>query len=127
MAKMSRPIEYTEERIMELLEILNKYIDENEIPMVSEFCYKNNISRDTFYRIPQFSDTKKKLKEKQESQLAKAGLTNKVNVTMAIFMLKNNHGWTDRHELVNKNINMTIDNMSEEEAREALKKLESME
>ena len=46
------------------------------------------------------------LKTYLEDQLECNGLTGKVNPTIAIFSLKNNHGWTDRlDQNINANVN----------------------
>lgn len=97
MAK-GRPIEYTEERIKEINDKLNNYIDETDIPIVVEFAYKNNIRRATLYEIPALSYTIKRLIYKKEANLERMGLQGGINITMAVFSLKQ-LGWKDKTEV----------------------------
>ena len=97
MAK-GRPIEYTEERIKEINDKLNEYIDETDIPIVVEFAYKNDIRRATLYEIPVLSYTIKRLIDKKEANLERMGLQGRINITMAVFSLKQ-LGWKDKTEV----------------------------
>jgi len=47
----------------------------------------------------------KKAKSTIEQRIYKNALNNKYNPTMAIFGLKNNHGWKDKQEIEQTNIN----------------------
>lgn len=47
----------------------------------------------------EFSDTIKKINDELESRLFKLGLSKLGNPAMAIFGLKNNHGWKDKSEM----------------------------
>lgn len=89
-------------RIASLVEKLKAYIEDpkNLVPIIQEFCFLNDVSRDTLYDNPEFSMLLKKLIAKKESMLEKLALQNKINVSQAIFSLKQ-LGWRDRfdHEL----------------------------
>jgi ubiquinone/menaquinone biosynthesis C-methylase UbiE len=86
----------------ELAEKLNKYTDETKIPIVAEFCYLNDVRREYLYEIardfPELSYAIKRCVEKKETQLEKLALAGEVNVTMAVFSLKQ-LGWRDRQEI----------------------------
>jgi hypothetical protein len=97
MAK-GRPVEYTEERIKEINDKLNKYIDETDIPIVVEFAYKNDIRRATLYEISDLAYTIKRLIDKKEANLERMGLQGRINITMAVFSLKQ-LGWKDKTEV----------------------------
>ena len=58
---MGRPIEFTPERIQEIIEKMEKYIEENDIPIVAEFAYQNDIRRAALYEYPDFSYTLQKI------------------------------------------------------------------
>lgn len=92
---MARKKIYTDDHIEKLKKALDKYIQNTDIPIVSEFAYQNNIRRQFLYENPILSDAIKKLIDKKEAQLERKGLTGEINTTMAIFSLKQ-LGWKDR-------------------------------
>jgi len=96
---IGRPVKYTDEKIQEIIALLNTYIEETQIPIIAEFCYKNNIRRQILYEIPELSDIQKRLIEKKEAQLERLGLEK--NNTMAIFSLKQ-LGWRDTTETITR-------------------------
>jgi hypothetical protein len=81
----------------EVLEAFNTYIAEVEIPIVAEFATLQGVSREFLYSNEEFSDAIKRCTFKKEAALERMALTGKVNVSMAIFSLKQ-LGWTDRAE-----------------------------
>ena len=95
---MARPIKYTKKKIKEINLLLEEYIKENDIPIVCEFAYKNDIRRATLYDIPELSYTIKKLLEKKEANLERMALNREIDKTMAIFSLKQ-LGWKDKSEV----------------------------
>ncbi len=94
--RTGRPKKFTKSYIEEIISKIENYIDETEIPIVVEFCYKNNIRKQRLYDIPEFSDCIKRLINKKEAQLERLGLEK--NNTMAIFSLKQ-LGWRDTQEI----------------------------
>ncbi len=96
---MGRPIEYTEKKIEEIKGLFEEYINETEIPIVTEFAYRNNVLRQRLYEFDGISDTIKRCIDKKEAQLQRLALEGKINVTMAIFSLKQ-LGWKDRQEVI---------------------------
>jgi len=96
---MGRPVtKWTPEAKQELNEKFLKYIEETEIPIFAEFAYKNSVNRDMLYTFDELKSTIKKCHEKKEAQLERLSLQNKINVTMAIFSLKQ-LGWKDKQEI----------------------------
>jgi len=93
-----RPKKYTKEVKQDILAKFEKYIDETEIPIIAEFAYLNNIIRQKLYEFPEFCDTIKRAIDKKESTLESLALRGKINVTMAIFSLKQ-LGWKDKQEI----------------------------
>lgn len=109
-----RPKTYNEEQIQEISLKLEKYIAEEDIPIVAEFAYLNDVPRNTLYDYTEFSTLLKKLIDKKEAQLERKGLTNEVNTGMAIFSLKQ-LGWRDRQEmLMDTRMADTLDNIREQ-------------
>ena len=105
-------MKWTDEVIEEVRKRLEKYIDESEIPIVSEFAYLSKIGRQQLYTFAEknksLSDTIKRGIEKKETQLERLGLLNVINPSVAIFSLKQ-LGWTDRKEIsVPEDINLVV-------------------
>lgn len=71
-----------------------------------------------------YSDTIKKAKGKI-LEYAEDHLYTKNNVTGVIFSLKNNYGWADKQVIETHNKD-TVDEMSEEELKETLEKIEQL-
>lgn len=90
-----RPIEYTQERLEEIRQSLEQYIDNTEIPILAEFAYMNHIRRQALYEHEELSDTLKRLIDKKEAQLERLFLFTNSKQTMAIFSLKQ-LGWSDK-------------------------------
>jgi hypothetical protein len=114
---VGRPKEWTPERINALIVLIEQYTEETEIPILAEFCYKNNIYKQLLYDMPEFSDSIKKLISKKEAQLERKALTGEVNVTTAIFSLKQ-LGWRDKQEIehgLNKETTKTFADWIKEE------------
>jgi len=93
-----RPRNHTPEQVEILKAKLSEYIEETEIPILVEFAYQNNISRDDLYNYEEFYTLRKKAIDKKEAQLERLGLKHKIDKTLAIFSLKQ-LGWRDKHEL----------------------------
>lgn len=98
---MARPFKYTKNVKKRLLKEFLAYIDETPIPIVAEFAYTHNISRQRLYEMPELSDAIKLCIAKKEANLEKFALANKINTTMAVFSLKQ-LGWTDKVDLDNR-------------------------
>ena len=77
---------------------LEAYIDATDIPIISEFAYKNGMGRTQVYDIAELGDALKRAVAKKEANLERFALENRVNVTMAIFSLKQ-LGWKDKAEV----------------------------
>ncbi len=95
---MARPREYDREQ---LLVDFARYIEETEIPIVAEFAYKHGLTKQFMYDCEEFSDLVKRCTTKKEAALEAKALGGDVNVTMAIFSLKQ-LGWSDRQDITHK-------------------------
>jgi len=91
---VARPKKYTD---VQLIDMLEKYTKKTDIPILSEFAHLNNINRSYLYSLDPLKDTIKKLIDKKEAQLERKALDKEINVTMAIFSLKQ-LGWKDMPE-----------------------------
>ena len=110
---MARPTLYSDDVIQKA----NEYIascgrEATELPTVEGLAEYLGVARDTIYEwikpehgYTEFSDTIKRIEEKQKNQLINDGLYGgkEVNQSMAIFLLKANHGMieTERRLLAN--------------------------
>ena len=85
----------------EITEKLIAYIEQEAIPILAEFSYKNNIPRTHLYEIAKddikLTDAIKFCIAKKEANLERGALSGEVNTTMAIFSLKQ-IGWSDKQE-----------------------------
>ena len=95
--EVGRPVEYTPERIQEIKDAMELYIETHDIPIVAEFAYLHDIRRQKLYEIPELSDTLAKLIDKKESTLEKGGLLGDYNASMAKFSLAQ-LGWSEKQE-----------------------------
>jgi len=94
-----RPVTvYTPEKLKEIADKLEKYINETPLPIIAEFCYKNDLVRCSLYEYEELVTLIKKLSDKKQSYLEKMALSGDVNTAMAIFSLKQ-MGWSDKQEI----------------------------
>ena len=96
--KVGRPPKFTKKQIGELLEEFERYIEETEIPVVAEFASKNGFGKQYIYDREEFSYLIKVAITKKEANLEIKALRGEINVTMAIFALKQ-IGWKDKQEV----------------------------
>lgn len=94
---VGRPTIYSDKQIKDIQDKFDKYITDNEIPIVAEFSYTNNLSREMLYEKPEFSTLLKRCIDKKQANLERKGLDDEVNTSMAIFSLKQ-LGWSDKTE-----------------------------
>jgi hypothetical protein len=89
-----RPRKYDREALLEAFEA---YIAATDIPIVAEFSWRQDVTREVLYQWPEFRHTLAMCLTKKEAQLERKALYNEINVSMAIFSLKQ-LGWSDRTE-----------------------------
>lgn len=96
---VGRPPKYN---IPEMIQVVEKYIESQDIPILKEVCYQNRWNYKYIYELaeknPEFSESIKRLIDKKEAQIERLALRGEVQQTMAIFSLKQ-LGWKDRHEV----------------------------
>lgn len=86
---------WTPEARQELLQKLQAYIEENDIPILLEFAAHEHVRRQTLYELEELSDAIKECIDKKESGLERLMISGKSNVaTGCIFSLKQ-LGWKD--------------------------------
>jgi len=83
---------------VDLRKKLIEYIESNEIPIFTEFCVQQKTPRSTLYEMDELKDLIRQCEEKKESALERLALEGKINVTQAIFSLKQ-LGWRDKQHL----------------------------
>jgi len=93
-----RPRKFNEKQIKEIQDKLERYIEENNIPIIVEFAYKNNVSRDDLYDYKEFSTLLKKCIAKKEANLERLSLNRETFTPGIIFSLKQ-LGWSDKKEV----------------------------
>lgn len=95
--KGGRPTKYKKK----MVKMVNEYVDITPMPFKEELCLNVlEINGDTLVqwvkKHDEFSAAIKRLEDKQKYRLQGMGLTGQVNTTMAIFLLKANHGLVDK-------------------------------
>lgn len=88
--------------IPEMIEIIDKYTNETDIPILKEVCYQNYWNYDYITELQRNNENLswsiKRLLNKKEAQLERLSLTKVIDRTTAIFSLKQ-LGWKDRQEV----------------------------
>jgi hypothetical protein len=103
---VTKPVKYTAEFVLtELQSMIDIARANQDLVIMSELFESKDYSvqrfsewEKKFEEHEQISESIKKLKDIFELRVNKGGLTNKLNPTMAIFNLKNNYKWVDKHE-----------------------------
>ncbi|MCY6957845.1 terminase small subunit [Clostridium brassicae] len=113
--------------VNDIIEKLNIFIDENEEPLIQEFCLQYGISRSRFYDYAaenkQLSDTIQKAIDKQEIFLIKNTERGKLNPTFVIFRLKQKcFGWKDKQE-IDQTVNAEVVTLTQDQKEKKLKEL----
>jgi hypothetical protein len=93
-----RPVEYTTERIQEIIDLLVEYTESADIPILAEFCYLNRIRRSAMYEHEELSYALGQCLLKKEWKLEKEALAGTIPVQMAKFSLAQ-MGWSDKQEI----------------------------
>ena len=105
MAKMGAPSKYKPEYCQDIIAYFKDAANES-LPLFEEYATNLDISKSTLYKWAEdhedFSDAMKKAKQIQETKWIQGSLSNKYNVSFAIFMGKNCFGWTDKTEQTHK-------------------------
>lgn len=109
-----RPVEWTEEAAMALASALEAWMEEDEEHIFfQEYLAKHRIRNATIANLsskyPEFQKIIKDLKVIQEYRINRLALKQKINPVMAIFLLKNHHGYTDKQEIKTENLNYNYD------------------
>jgi hypothetical protein len=106
-----QPPRYTPESLEEkLTEYLEHCRKTGEPVLITSFSIYINVDRSTLYEYStkdEYSHVIKRLEDEAED-FASRCLFNGKNPAGVIFYLKNKHGWTDKQEVVNTNVNMLI-------------------
>lgn len=96
--KGGRPPKYSKQQLNKLIKAFEDYIEFNDIPIIAEFAIKHNVTRTYLYERDEFMTLLKKAIRKKISGLERNALNGKVNVSMAIFSLKQ-LGWSDKKDI----------------------------
>lgn len=88
--------------IDKMVNIIEEYTNDTELPILKEVCYLNNWNYDYIMQMQRdnesLSHSIKTLLNKKEVQLEKGGISGKYNNTMVIFSLKQ-LGWRDKQDI----------------------------
>lgn len=103
---ITKPTKYTEAFVKEeLKDMLYEIRNDKDIIFIGQLFENRDYSRqrfsewlDKFAENEEISDTIKKIESMLESRAVVGGMQGKLNPTMTIFHLKNNHDWKDKKE-----------------------------
>jgi len=108
---MARPRSRTQKQDEQLFDRFKKYIDNTTIPIIAEFAYKNDITRQYLYDNKMFSTLLEKCIAKKMANLEIGGLTGKLNPSIVKFSLMQ-LGWSNNGQETEGNttpiINITL-------------------
>jgi hypothetical protein len=116
---------YTKKRRKELVILLKEYIEENEIPILAEFGYKNGIPKSSLYDIEELDELRQLAILKKEANLEREGLRKDSNTAFVCFSLKQ-LGWSDNIKTTNVNVGVDIDDIDENELDKEIEKLQKI-
>ena len=103
-----RPPKYKKADIERLAALFRQYIDDNEIPIVAEFAYKNHIDRTLLYNREEFGMLLRECLGKKEAALERGALKGELRERMAVFSLKQ-MGWRENlDQTLNGNIKVEL-------------------
>ena len=98
-----RPSKYDPSYPDKLLQFFRDRAGEQTLVMLLDFAESIGVTYDClddWQRVhPKFFHAVKNVMRFQEMQLAREGLAGHWNPAMSIFLLKNNHGYRDRHDI----------------------------
>lgn len=97
--KGGRPLKFQSPE--ELDKRIDAYFDEDDFPTITGLALYLDTSRETlreYSERPEFVDSIKRAVDRCEHFVNRGMLSGKLNVTGAIFNLKNNYGWKDKTE-----------------------------
>jgi len=101
--RTGRPTKYREDMPQRVLNYVDEAFATGKIPTIQGLSCVLEVDEDTIgnwgKKYPSFFGAVKRLKQSQADNLQNKGLRNEFNPTMCIFLLKNNHGFTDRQNI----------------------------
>lgn len=101
--RAGRPTKYNAERIDQVYEYITQCENNNGFPTIEGFSWFIGTHDDTITnwtkKHPAFFSAIKRLKGFQSSLLQSGVVSGSMNPAGAIFLLKNNHGFKDKHEV----------------------------
>jgi DNA-binding XRE family transcriptional regulator len=108
--KKGRPTKYDPEMISMVHGYVKECAEQKQLPTKAKLARRLGIDKETLVRWVKekedFSNAVKEIEMDQEDMLVNLGLSSKYNPTMCIFLLKNNHGYSDR---VDQSIDINVD------------------
>ena len=128
--KRGRPTKYNIQMIKRVTEYTKKCIKEGVFPTIEGLAPKLKIGVRSIYEweelYPDFSQTIDNLRDTQKQLLITNGLVGKYNTRFSMFLLKANHGMSEKEPLVDATQNNYM-NISPELMVDALKLMRSQD
>lgn len=128
-----RPVEYTEDIPDKVFEYIAECEKEEVPPTKAGFGCYINVVKSTLQRwekrYPQLKAALEKLSYYQENDVLKYSLKGEYNSTIAKLILTNNHGYSDKVQTENTNVNVDIDDDNkpvEEKLQDVLQRIKEL-
>lgn len=105
--KVGPPFKYNGKSTCNRIDTYLKKVPKGELPTLVGLAKFLGVVEDTIHdwkkTYPDFETACQKILDRQKEKLMQDGMYNKdANATMAIFLLKNNHGMADKQEQIHK-------------------------
>lgn len=130
-----RPSGYDETMPLKIIEYIELSIKDKQVPTTAGLGLHIGINKDTIFewrkKYEQFSDSYDLMMLFQENEVWQKALTGEYNSNISKLMLFN-HGYTDKVETKNQNVNMDIDVLDatmepEEELQRVLERIKKLQ
>lgn len=126
---VGRPTVATDENLAKAQKyVAGAYLEDEVIPTVEGCADYLDISTETMYARPEFSDIVKAIKRKQAKKILSKGLTGEYNPMIGKLILASKHGYVEKTatEADNRNVNLDATELTDDELDAKLAKLKSV-
>ncbi len=101
--KIGRPTKYSKDFPQKVEKYIQEKLEKDKLPTIEELSYRLGVNDDSVNeyskKYPKFETCINGLKQVQSHMLQEKALLGEWKNTMAIFILKNNHKWTNKSDL----------------------------
>lgn len=122
-----RPTKYNDEMCDKVDKYLSECKSRDDLPTMARLAYELSVSKECLYEwgrvYPKFSDSLRKVVALQEDKLVQRGLKKEYDSTITKLMLSSNHGYTDKKEVLNTNVELKKEDLPTAKNEDLIKNL----